>query len=397
MKYIYFDLIGGASGDMLLGSLLDAGLQLSDLEGELDKLKLDEFEIRSRKVEKNGFSATKADVWIEDQVHERHLVDILELIELSDLESDLKFTAKEIFLKIGKVEAEIHQTELENVHLHELGGVDTIVDVVGLLSGLKLMEIDQVHCSRIPLGQGFISGAHGQIPLPAPATAALLKGIPVVGRDLPHELVTPTAAALLSELSDSFGPIPSMTIESIGYGAGTREMKIPNLLRVLVGSQDESESQAIQHLVELKTNIDDQNPEIYQHVIQILLEAGALDASLIPIQMKKNRPGIQVQVLCKPEDSGRLCQILFQETTTLGIRRNQIERISLPRTIIQVNTKYGPVSVKIARIGKGKVKASPEYEDCLKIAREHGLPLQQVIQQVLQFYYAEKTTDHPEA
>ena len=286
----------------------------------------------------------------------------------------------DIFRRLGQAEADIHGTSLEKVHLHELGGVDTIVDVVGALAGLDALRIERVYVSEVPLGRGFIQGAHGHIPLPAPATVALLRDAPVRGREIDSELVTPTGAVLLSYLAERFGPVPPMKLKSVGYGAGGRDLPFPNLVRVLIGEQADSGSASLETLVMLETNIDDLNPEFYDHAIELLFGAGALDVALMPIQMKKNRPATQIQVLSKPSDANLLERILFRETSTLGIRRQVVERRALHRSMIRVETRYGTVRVKVARLGGGEKKLAPEYDDCRNLARQHDIPLRAIYQ-----------------
>jgi len=380
MKVLYFDLIGGASGDMILGALVDAGLSADVLSARLDALHLEDFQLQVRRVTKNGFSATKVDVLVADDVPERHLAEIEEIVTDSDLGPEIKAQAMTIFRRLGQAEADIHGTSLEKVHLHELGGVDTIVDVVGALVGLDALEIERVYASEVPLGRGFIRGAHGQIPLPAPATVALLRDAPVRGREIDSELVTPTGAVLLSHLAESFGPIPPMELKSVGYGAGGRDLPFPNLVRVLIGEQADAGSATVESLVMLETNIDDLNPEFYDHVVVSLFDAGALDVTLAPIQMKKNRPATQIQVLSKPSDANLLERILFRETSTLGIRRRVIERHALRRSMIRVETRYGTVRVKVARLADGETKFAPEYDDCRQLARQHDIPLREIYQ-----------------
>jgi hypothetical protein len=276
-----------------------------------------------------------------------------------------------------EVEASIHGTPLDKVHLHELGGVDTIVDVVGALSGLDALGIERVFASPLPLGRGFIHGAHGQIPLPAPATVALLEGVPVVGSELEMELVTPTGAVLLVSQAADFGPIPPMTLTAVGYGAGTRDMPIPNVLRLLVGEQASPGSSITETLTVLETNIDDTNPEIYDYAMERLFKAGALDVSLSPIQMKKNRPGTLMRLICRPADADALTAILFAETSTLGVRQYSVVRHALPRAGRQVSTPFGEVRVKMASSAGGQ-KIAPDYEDCRRLAELHDVPLRQV-------------------
>lgn len=379
MKIAYFDCIAGASGDMILGALIDAGLSISKLTDDLAGLNLTGFDLHSRKVVKAGLSATKVDVVVTDEVTERRLPKILGLIDNSELPAEVQQGAKEIFNRLGSVEAEIHGTSIDRVHLHELGGWDTIIDVVGALVGLQLLGIERVYASPLPLGRGFTRSAHGTIPLPAPATVALLHGIPVVGSDLEFELVTPTGAAILTHIVHGFGSIPEMRLLSSGYGAGGRDLPIPNVLRVLLGEEDLEESVEIETLALLETNIDDLNPEIYDHAMARLFSAGALDVTLSPVQMKKNRPATQLAVLCRPEDATPLFEILFAETSTLGVRKQLVERHSLAREIKVVDTPYGPVRVKLAR-WRDKVKATPEYDDCRELAQANGMPLKDIYQ-----------------
>jgi uncharacterized protein (TIGR00299 family) protein len=378
MKIAYFDLIAGASGDMILGALIDAGLSLDVLRYDLSVLDLNEFHLTAKKVDKNGFSATKVDVLVQDKVPERHLPQIESIITSSNLSEEITEQAITIFRQLGKVEAKIHDTSLDQVHLHELGGVDTIVDVVGVILGLKTLGIEKVVVSPFPLGRGFIKGAHGQIPLPAPATLALLKGVPILGIEIDAELVTPTGAVLLTSLADTFGEIPPMKLESIGYGAGGRDLPIPNLLRVIIGESTPSEKVTIGSYVMLETNIDDLNPEVYPYVMEQLFKSGALDVFLTPIQMKKNRPGTMLQVLAGSKDVPRLRKIIFEETTTLGIRQHSIERWALERESREILTPYGIVRVKIAQLGGGKSKVAPEFEDCRKLAVIHEVPIREV-------------------
>jgi pyridinium-3,5-bisthiocarboxylic acid mononucleotide nickel chelatase len=388
MKALYFDLIAGASGDMILGALIDAGVPLEDLKRKLNGLHLNEFDLVVKKVSKNGFQATKVDVLVESQPPERHLAQILEIIDHSDLTESIRGQSTGIFRKIAEVEAEIHNTSLDQVHLHELGGTDTIVDVIGTLLALELLDISQIFASPVPTGSGFIQGAHGQIPLPAPATIKLLQGIPVFGMGIEAELVTPTGAALLAELVSDFGPVPELVLEEIGYGAGSRNLPIPNLLRVLTGKLKNKEKDQPQHLVILESNLDDLNPEIYPYVMECLFQNGALDVAFLPIHMKKNRPGVQIQVLTDPSLAGKMREILFRETSTLGIRQLSTARFALTRKSVTVRTLYGEIQLKIASKPGGEQNVSPEYEDCQKLARENGVPLKLVYQAALSAYYS---------
>lgn len=380
MKIAYLDCIAGVSGDMMLGAFLDAGFPEKVLREKLATLKLDGFDLRIRKVSKQGLSATKVDVLVSDETTERSLEDIQSILERSALSSSLKDRAWAMFHRLGEIEASIHGIPLEEVRLHELGGIDTIVDVVGALVILEEMGIDEVITSPLPLGRGFVQSAHGRLPLPAPATLALLEGVPVTSSDIEAELVTPTGALLVASLSKGYGQIPGMVIESVGYGAGELDLTAPNLLRVIIGKRGEEMGFTSETLTVLETSIDDLNPEIYDHVISRLFEAGALDVSMIPTTMKKNRPGTLLQVLCRPGEASAMMDILFSETSTLGIREYTVNRHSLARHVLTVDTEYGPVRVKVAQWGDRNVKISPEYEDCRRLAVSNQVPLLKVYQ-----------------
>lgn len=386
MKTLYFDLIGGASGDMILGALIDAGVPAKKLKEMLGDLKLTEFDLIVKTVSKNGFKATKVDVRVGNQPPERHLKEILEVIQKSSLSASIQERSIKIFRRIAEVEAEIHGKEIDQIHLHELGGTDTIVDITGVLLALDYLGISQIFASPIPLGSGFINGAHGQIPLPAPATLGLLKGLPVKRSGIEAELVTPTGAALLASLVNNFGPLPEMVLEAVGYGAGSRDLPIPNLLRVLVGSPSTNTEAGKEEIILLETNLDDLNPEIYPYVMELLFDAGALDVYLIPIHMKKNRPGTQIQVLAERINADQMRSILFRETTTLGIRQMPVDRYALPRTNQEVSTPFGIVRIKIAQTQTGGQKIAPEFEDCRKLALENKIPIQQIYQQTIASY-----------
>jgi len=315
------------------------------------------------------------DVHAHDHAPERHLHEIREIVEKSNVSETVKEAAIGIFTRICEVEAGIHGMSVNEVHLHEVGGVDAIVDVVGVLVGFELLGIRRVVVSPLPLGRGFVTGAHGQIPLPAPATVGLLKGVPVRGSHIEKELVTPTGAALLVELADAWGPLPPMTLRGVGYGAGTRDLEIPNVLRILLGDAETGGRWHSETITVLETHLDNDRGETIGHACRRLMAEGALDVVSIPAQMKKDRPAQIVKVLAKPEDADRLEEILFQETSTLGIRRSDTRRDALHREFHQVQTRYGSITVKIARLPDGKLRATPEYEDCRKAAEQHSVPL----------------------
>jgi uncharacterized protein (TIGR00299 family) protein len=380
MNVAYFDCIAGASGDMLLGSLVDAGLPMKELNSRLSMLGLgNEFELRTRKVDKNGFVATKLDVIVQDNRHGRHLAEIEEILSNSQLPKDIREKSSQMFRRLAGVEAGIHGKPIEEVHLHEVGGTDTIIDIVGTLFALDEMKVERVYASPLPLGRGFIKGAHGQIPLPAPATVALLKGIQIQGSESETELVTPTGAVLLSTLSHGFGPIPAMTLTGQGYGAGGRDLPIPNIMRVLLGEMSTAtQGVEVEALILLETNIDDNSAEINGYVMEKLFEAGALDVTFTPIQMKKNRPASQISVLCTSSGVAAMENILFLETSTLGVRRQAVERSCLARVIDRVDTPYGRIRVKVAYLPDGKTKRAPEYEDCKKAALSFNVTFREV-------------------
>jgi len=375
MKTAWFDCIAGASGDMLLGSLLDVGLPLAALEAELAKLHLADFHLHVAKVSKNGFAATKVDVHVHDHAPERHLREIREIVECAHISSGIKEKAIRVFTRICEAEAAIHGSSVEEVHLHEVGGVDAIVDVVGVLAAVDMLDITRVVVSPLPMGRGFVSGAHGRIPLPAPATLALLKGVPLCGSPIDVEFVTPTGAALLVELADAWGPLPAMTLRDVGYGAGSRDLQIPNVLRVLLGEAPDSGPWLSETVTMLETHLDNDRGETIGHAMRRLMDEGALDVVTIPAQMKKDRPAHVIKVLARPADADRLERVLFEETSTLGIRRCETRRDALPRRFETVDTRFGPIQVKVATLPDGSLRATPEYEDCRQAAEKHGATL----------------------
>ena len=378
MKIAYFDCVAGASGDMILGALLDAGLDEARLVQQLAALKLSGFSLKSHPAFKGGLRATQVDIHINDPLFERRLPEIEHILTESDLPEKITGKALKILRRLAEVEGHIHGEPIDQVHLHELGGLDTLVDVVGTLLALEDLEIEQVYASPLPMGSGFVKSAHGPLPLPAPATLALLGGVPLRGVELEGELVTPTGAALLTSLVQVWGTIPPMTLCAVGYGAGSRDLPFPNVLRVLVGVAASPAAGVTESLALVETNIDDQNPQLYDYLMTRLFQAGALDVSLIPIQMKKNRPGILLRLLCPPAQVPAFESILYAETSTLGVRVQTVERHSLSRLIHTVETPYGPVRVKVADLGTGQYKFAPEYEDCRKLAEQHNIPLREV-------------------
>ena len=365
-----------------MGALIDAGLPAETLSAELDKLHLDDFHLHTKKVLKNCFSATKVDVHVHDHAPERHLADLQKVVNDSHLSDSVKEKANRIFHRICEAEAAIHNSEVDKVHLHEVGGVDAIVDVCGALAGMEALGLERIIVSPFPLGRGFVFGAHGEIPLPAPAALSLLKGCPITGSPIDKELVTPTGAAILSEVADGYGPIPPMTLDSIGYGAGTADFKYPNVLRLIIGESEQGAGLITETLVQLESNLDDESPEVIGHVSRLLMEQGALDVAVLPAQMKKDRPGVLIQVLAKPSHADGLQTTLLAQTSTLGVRRSEVRRDSLPRRIETVETKHGSIRVKIAEVPGHAAKVIPEYEDCRAAASKTGASLSEVFQTV---------------
>ena len=377
MRIAYFDCFSGVSGDMILGALVDAGLEVGALEAELSQLPVRGFRFQAEKTTRRGISGTKLNVITEERRTERHLPDMNEIIDRSTLSEDIKSSAKRIFAELAVVEAKIHHKGVDEVHFHEISGLDSIVDVVGSLVGLKKLGIEAVHASKIHVGTGFVECRHETLPVPAPATLELLKGVPVYSKGIESELATPTGVAILKNVSKSFGSMPEMTIDMVGYGAGSRELEIPNLLRICIGETCQNKYAGDEVLL-LETNIDDMNPEFFGHVSERLLAQGALDVFMAPIYMKKSRPATLLSVLTAREKLDGILSTVFSETTTLGVRIHSVERRVLGRETISVRTTLGDVRVKVGRIG-GEVKTiAPEYEDCREIAASRGIPLKDV-------------------
>lgn len=378
MKIAYVEAVGGASGDMILGALVDAGLPIEALRTDLSRLPLGGWTLEAAKVHRGTIAATQVTVRTGEGEVERHLRDLLALLDGADLPGAVLDRSRAILQRIAEAEAAIHGEPVERVHLHELGGVDTVLDVVGAVAGFHRLGVERIHVAPLPLAHGTTESRHGTIPLPAPATLALLRGAPVrVMTGLEAELVTPTGAAVLAGLADGFGGCPLMHLGRVGHGAGSRELSIPNVLRLWLGETQAPLDMMVETLVNLKTNIDDMPAHRLAHVMDRLLARGALDVSLLPLCMKKNRVGTLVSVICREEDAERLTRHMLEETTTLGVRRQAFERLSLPREIVRVDTPHGPVRVKVARLGSG-VKMSAEFEDCRALADASGLPLEEI-------------------
>lgn len=376
MRYIYADCFSGASGDMFLGALIDAGVPVDVLQKGIDALHLPEkVEIRAETVRKGAMRATQADVLAGESHHHRHLSDITALIEAADLPQRVKATAVGIFRLLGEAEARVHGTAIEEVHFHEVGGLDSIADIVGTVIGMEYLGIERLYASALPFSGGQIQTQHGLIPVPAPATLEILSRAraPLAPSAAETELVTPTGAAILAAMATF--ERPHLVVTGVGVGAGQRELPWPNILRLIVG---ESAPEADYPLVLMETNIDDMNPQLYGHVMQRLFEAGALDVYLTPIYMKKNRPGTLLGVVARRQDEPSLARLVLAETTTLGLRVQPVYRYTAQREFQTVATPYGEVKVKVKIIDGRAVQAVPEYDDCARLAHEKGVALAEI-------------------
>ena len=368
---------------MILGALIDAGLTLTRLKAALAALPLTGYRLSARSVRRAGFAGRKVSVALEKHrshhsgEEHRGLREILSLINLSDLSDSVKEKAGRIFRRLAEAESRAHGASVETVHFHEVGAVDAIVDIVGTCAALELLAVERVHCSPLALGKGTVRCAHGVMPIPAPGTAALLKGVPVQEADVEGELTTPTGAAILSTLAESFGPMPAMTVQSVGVGAGSADRpERPNLLRVFVG---ETAGPTLEdHVAVIETNLDDMTPELCGALFERLIAAGALDVYVTPIVMKRGRPAVLVTVITPPEQCTALQTMLFEETTTFGVRVSFAHRQKLDRSWRKVSTPYGDVRVKVGALGGKVITISPEYEDCRKAAEERGVPIRKV-------------------
>lgn len=383
MRTLYFDCFAGASGDMILGALIDAGVAPGSFKQQLSLLGVTGYTIGFETVDRSGISATYARVQTAHEHAHRHLSDILKIIYDSRLSDNVKNRAAKIFSRLAEAEARVHDEPIEQVHFHEVGALDAIIDVVGAAIGFELLEIDRFVSSPLHVGSGTVEMEHGRFPVPPPAVMELLKGVPFYSTEIAGELVTPTGAAIITTVCAEYGPIPLLKLEHTGYGAGTREyQKFPNALRVLVGEVGEQEEDvrksieaADERLWMIETNMDDISPQILGHVMERAFDLGALDCFFTSVQMKKNRPGVLLSILCRGEERAILSQLLFSETTTLGIRAYEVERRALDRQIVRVETQYGSIDVKVAQLNGHIIKVMPEYDQCRQAARAANLPL----------------------
>jgi len=386
VRTLYYDCFAGIAGDMHLGALLDLGVEEGDLRAELEKLCVPGWDLSVLKTRRGGIAATRVEVLTHGgDPPERHLADILAILDASTLQPAVKARAEAVFRRLAEAEGAVHGIPAESVHFHEVGAVDALADIVGAAIALERLAPSRILCSTVELGSGRVSCAHGTLPVPAPAVEELLRGVPTRRGGVPFEATTPTGAAILSSLVDGYTDTPSLAVTAVGYGAGHQEGPIPNVLRVLLADGPEpgaTDTSVPESLTMLECNIDDMSPELYEHVLALLFDRGARDAWLTPLIMKKGRPGTQIGVLCTEELAAPLTRTLLTETTTLGVRRQPVTRSALPRVAREVETEYGPVPVKVALQDGRPLKAKPEYEACRRIARERGIPIRLVYEAV---------------
>lgn len=378
MKTAFLDCFSGISGDMFLGALLDAGLPLKELKQGLQTLPVGNYRLEMNRETRNGVSGTRVIVKYERDAHvQRDLGSILEIIRKGDLSESVKKKSSKVFERIARVEGMIHNLPPGEVHFHEVGAVDSIIDIVGSIFGTEYLGINSIAVSALPLGSGFMETDHGMLPIPSPATIALLKEVPVFDSGIRHEMVTPTGAALVTALADSFGKMPAMAVETVGYGVGSRELPDrPNLLRILIG--DRQADRETDSVVVLDTNLDDTSPEWMGYLMERLFKAGALDVAFFPVQMKKNRPGVQIQVMGRPDQRDNLMEIIFRESGALGVRYRYSRRKVLIRTTTEVESPWGKIMVKKALMRDNSPRFLPEYEACMEIALKNNQPLREI-------------------
>jgi uncharacterized protein (TIGR00299 family) protein len=385
MRLLFFDCIAGISGDMALGALIDAGADLEPIRKGLEGLPVESFELDVEQVESGGIRATKVNVRTSTDGLIRTYASVRSLLDMAEMPLDAKAMAQRIFRRLAEAEAVVHRRDLDQVTFHEVGAVDSIVDIVGTSLALASLKVDRVFASAVPTGMGMVKTEHGLLPIPAPAVMELLRGAPIYSRNVSVELVTPTGAAILAALVEGFGEMPLMRIEHVGYGAGSARLDFPNVVRVVVGEADPSANAAAETVpgseLVLETNVDDLNPELYAYVLERLFAAGAQDAWLTPIVMKKGRPAVTISVLASPSREEAIRQVLFRETGTLGIRSSVVDKQVLEREWVEVATRNGLVRVKIGRLEGNTVTVAPEFEDCVKVAREAGVPAREVYEE----------------
>jgi uncharacterized protein (TIGR00299 family) protein len=405
MTLAYLDCIAGISGDMALGALLDAGADFDAIREELAKLPLEPFDVDVVEIETGGFHGRRVVVDPSSGSVIRTYASIRTLLDDADMPRAATALAQRIFRRLAEAEATVHRKEVDLVTFHEIGAVDSIVDITGTALALTMLGVDRVFASAVPTGMGMTRTEHGAMPIPAPAVVELLRGAPLFSRGVPVELVTPTGAAILAATVEGYGEIPPMRVARIGYGAGTHELGFPNLLRVLIGQEVRDRAEAVggrrtatdampgtTELV-LETNLDDVSPEVSSFVVEELLSAGAQDAWLVPIVMKKGRPAVTIRVLCSTDRADAMRRILFRETGTLGVRASAVDKTVLERSSGKVETRYGAVGIKIGQVEGRVVSVAPEYEDCARVARETGVPLREVFEEAVRLARGEHPPD----
>lgn len=384
MKILYYNCFAGISGDMNLGALIDLGMDPEYLVKELRKLKIDKYQLDVTRDQKHGIFGTKVDVKVLRKEKHRNLSDIKKIINSSTLPGNVKDLSLKIFKKIAKAESKIHNKRINEIHFHEVGAIDSIVDIVGAAIGINYFKPDKIISSAVELGSGFVKCEHGTLPVPAPATAEILKEIPVSIGKVDFEATTPTGAAILASIVSEFTKNPEIKVEETGYGVGSKNGDIPNLLRVYLGEEIKGSgiAEKSSDSIIVECNIDDMNPEHYEYVIEKLLDNGADDVFLTPVIMKKSRPGTRITVLCGIKDLDALKKILFKETTTIGIREYSVNKTTLERDFSEIETKWGNVRMKSSWLNGKKIHSKPEYEDCKKIAKKNNLSLNEVISEI---------------
>jgi uncharacterized protein (TIGR00299 family) protein len=389
MKIAYFDCFSGAAGDMLTAAMLDAGLDFDFLKSQLATLNLPQnnLQLTISEVKRAGLRALLFAPVIVEEHHHRHLEDIKKIINNSKIDDKPRQTAIAIFERLAKAEAAVHGKDPNDIHFHEVGAIDSIVDIVSAAIGLDALSIEKVYCSPLAVGGGTVKSAHGVLPVPAPATAELLRGVPIVGGPVNKELLTPTGAAILTTVAESFGPMPQMKIEATGAGAGTLESdQIPNVVRLFIGQAADQSQASADSVCLLETNIDDINPEIIASATDKLLAEGALDVWTTPIIMKRSRPAITLSVICTPNDIGKIEQTIFEAGLTFGIRRQIIQRSKLARKFVTVLTKFGEIKIKVGLWAGKIVNVKPEFADCAAAAQKHNVSVKEALEAALLAY-----------
>lgn len=382
MKTLYLDTFSGISGDMMLGLLVDLGVSLEAIENELRQLPVHGYSLGARREARRGISGCRVLVGMDEHHHHRTWSSIDQMLAESTLAPATRERARRMFHRVGEAEARVHGVPIETVHFHEVGAVDSIVDIVGAAIGLELLGVKRIVCTPLPMSHGSVQCAHGAIPLPAPATLEILKGLPVVDGHCDQELVTPTGAAIAAETAE-FGPLPALCIERIGYGVGSRDLPDrPNLLRGILGTTSATEELERDGVTVIETHLDDSTPEILGHLMERLLTAGALDVAYAPLQMKKNRPGVQLTVLAQPEDANKLSRLILRESSAIGVRFSSCERLKLRRETATVTTELGEAQVKLIYEGDHLLRVTPEFESCRTLALASGRALAEVMRLV---------------